>query len=85
MKFLSKKKKIKEGPISLICLFTVYISLDGFVFNLQILDDIFASEMQKFLGNVLQEKDLEPPRSIADVRSMLCKDAVNDNDNNYFY
>ncbi|XP_009601182.1 uncharacterized protein [Nicotiana tomentosiformis] len=50
-----------------------------------ILDDIFASEMQKFLGNVLQEKDLEPPRSIADVRSMLCKDAVNDNDNNYFY
>lgn len=53
--------------------------------NVQILDDIFASGMQKYLGNVLQEKDLEPPRSIADVRSMLCKDAVNDNDNNYFY
>ncbi|XP_055829046.1 uncharacterized protein LOC129897964 isoform X1 [Solanum dulcamara] len=50
-----------------------------------ILDDIFASGMQKYLGNALQEKDLEPPRSIADVRSMLCKDAVNDNDNNYFY
>ncbi|KAK4367008.1 hypothetical protein RND71_014888 [Anisodus tanguticus] len=49
-----------------------------------ILDDIFASGMQKCLGNALQEKDLEPPRSIADVRSMLCKDAVNDNDN-YFY
>ncbi|KAK4356224.1 hypothetical protein RND71_025195 [Anisodus tanguticus] len=49
-----------------------------------ILDDIFASGMQKYLGNVLQEKDLEPPRSIADVRSMLCKDAVNDNDNNYY-
>ncbi|CAN4114847.1 unnamed protein product [Withania somnifera] len=50
-----------------------------------ILDDIFASGMQKYLGNALQEKDLEPPRSIADVRSMLCKDAVNNNDNNYFY
>ncbi|KAJ8544055.1 hypothetical protein K7X08_025673 [Anisodus acutangulus] len=40
-----------------------------------ILDDIFAPGMQKYLGNVLQERDLEPPRSIADVRSMLCKDS----------
>ncbi|KAM3360547.1 putative protein isoform X1 [Capsicum galapagoense] len=50
-----------------------------------ILDDIFASGMQKYLGNALQEKDLEPPRSVADVRSMLCKDAVSNDDNNYFY
>lgn len=41
--------------------------------------------MQKLLGNALQERDLEPPRSILEVRSMLCKDAVNDKDSNYFY
>ncbi|PWA52563.1 hypothetical protein CTI12_AA453550 [Artemisia annua] len=39
-----------------------------------ILDDTFASQMQKLLGHALQEKDLEPPRSIIEVRSMLCKD-----------
>ncbi|XP_015874207.3 uncharacterized protein LOC107411178 [Ziziphus jujuba] len=50
-----------------------------------ILDDSFASEMQQLLGNVLQEKDLEPPRSILEVRSMLCKDASNNKDNTYFY
>ncbi|KAK9063154.1 hypothetical protein SSX86_017024 [Deinandra increscens subsp. villosa] len=41
-----------------------------------ILDDIFASQMQQLLGNTLLEKDLEPPRSIVEVRSMLCKDAA---------
>ncbi|GKA00362.1 hypothetical protein Tco_0672912, partial [Tanacetum coccineum] len=40
-----------------------------------ILDDTFASQMQQLLGNTLQEKDIEPPRSIVEVRSMLCKDA----------
>ncbi|KAG8642828.1 hypothetical protein MANES_12G127600v8 [Manihot esculenta] len=50
-----------------------------------ILDDIFASEMQQLLGNSLQEKDLEPPRSIMEARSVLCKDAVNHSDNNYYY
>ncbi|CAL5365202.1 unnamed protein product [Camellia sinensis] len=50
-----------------------------------ILDDIFASQMQQLLGNALQEKDLEPPRSIMAVRSMLSKNAVNHNDNNYYY
>ncbi|KAK3211193.1 hypothetical protein Dsin_015899 [Dipteronia sinensis] len=49
-----------------------------------ILDEIFASQMQQLLGNALQEKDLEPPRSIKEVRSMLCKDSVNYKDNNYY-
>ncbi|XP_024028571.1 uncharacterized protein LOC21391910 [Morus notabilis] len=40
-----------------------------------ILDDIFASEMQKLRGNSLQRKDLEPPGSIREIHSMLCKDA----------
>jgi hypothetical protein len=38
----------------------------------QILDDVFASEMQKLLGNALQDKDLDPPQSVIDVRSILC-------------
>lgn len=52
---------------------------------MQILDDTFASQMQQLLGNALQEKDLEPPRSIMEVRSMLCKDAVNHKENNYYF
>ncbi|KAH9321638.1 hypothetical protein KI387_016277, partial [Taxus chinensis] len=36
-----------------------------------ILDDTFASQMQRLQGHALQEKDLEPPRSIMEVRSML--------------
>ncbi|KAL5556537.1 hypothetical protein UlMin_038773 [Ulmus minor] len=40
-----------------------------------ILDDIFASEMQKLRGNSLQGKDLEPPASIKEMHSMLSKDA----------
>ncbi|PQQ10519.1 uncharacterized protein Pyn_37378 [Prunus yedoensis var. nudiflora] len=50
-----------------------------------ILDDTFASQMQQLLGNALQEKDLEPPRSIMEVRSMLCKDAANHKDNTYYF
>ncbi|OVA01803.1 hypothetical protein BVC80_9075g46 [Macleaya cordata] len=50
-----------------------------------ILDDTFASQLQQLLGNALQEKDLEPPRSIMEVRSMLCKDAPNHKDSNYYY
>ncbi|XXG86523.1 hypothetical protein AAC387_Pa11g1398 [Persea americana] len=49
-----------------------------------VLDDTFASQMQQLLGNSLQEKDLEPPRSIMEVRSMLCKDAPNRMDSNYY-
>ncbi|KAH9664409.1 hypothetical protein KPL70_019997 [Citrus sinensis] len=54
-------------------------------FAVSILDDIFASQMQQLLGNALQEKDLEPPRSVMEVRSMLCKDSANYKDNNYYY
>ncbi|TXG52695.1 hypothetical protein EZV62_021864 [Acer yangbiense] len=49
-----------------------------------ILDDTFASQMQQLLGNALLEKDLDPPRSITEVRSMLCKDTHNQKDNTYF-
>lgn len=52
---------------------------------MQVVDDTFASKMQQLLGNALQEKDLEPPRSTLEVRSMLCKDGVNHKDNNYLY
>jgi hypothetical protein len=38
----------------------------------QILDDVFASEMQKHLGNSLQDRDLDPPQSVVDARSILC-------------
>uniref|UniRef100_A0A7N0UPJ1 Pesticidal crystal cry8Ba protein n=1 Tax=Kalanchoe fedtschenkoi TaxID=63787 RepID=A0A7N0UPJ1_KALFE len=40
-----------------------------------VLDDTFASQMQHLLGNYIQEKDLEPPRSIMEVRSIMCKEA----------
>ncbi|KAL7143913.1 hypothetical protein ABFS83_08G223200 [Erythranthe nasuta] len=50
-----------------------------------VLDDTFASQMQRLLGNALQEKDIEPPRSILEVRSMLCKDVKNNKGNNYYY
>ncbi|KAL0763140.1 hypothetical protein Bca101_079291 [Brassica carinata] len=38
------------------------------------LDDTFAAEMQKLLGDSLREQDLEPPRSIVELRWILCKD-----------
>ncbi|KAF5740162.1 hypothetical protein HS088_TW11G00228 [Tripterygium wilfordii] len=53
--------------------------------TVSILDDSFASQMQQLLGNALQEKDLEAPRSIMEVRSILCKDAPNHKDNTYYY
>ncbi|WCJ31964.1 hypothetical protein M5689_013412 [Euphorbia peplus] len=52
---------------------------------LSILDDIFASQMQQLLGNALQEKDLEPPRSVLEARSVLCKDSNNEQDQNFYY
>lgn len=53
--------------------------------DFQILDDTFASQMQQLLGNLLQEKDLEPPRSIIEVRSVLGKDVPVNKNNTYFY
>jgi hypothetical protein len=51
-----------------------------------ILDDTFASQMQRLQGHSLQEKDLEPPHSVMEVRSMLGKDAPNGTDSsNYYY
>lgn len=44
---------------------------------MQILDDLFASQMQRLQGRALQDKDLEPPRSVAEARSMLSRDAPN--------
>ncbi|KAJ1278382.1 hypothetical protein BS78_04G075200 [Paspalum vaginatum] len=44
----------------------------GSDYALGILDDVFASEMQKLLGNALQDKDLDPPQSVVDARSILC-------------
>ncbi|KAK8930537.1 hypothetical protein KSP39_PZI016983 [Platanthera zijinensis] len=50
-----------------------------------ILDDTFASQMQQLLGNALHTKDLEAPRSIMEVRSVLCKDVSSHSDSNFFY
>ncbi|CAL9748396.1 unnamed protein product [Musa acuminata subsp. burmannicoides] len=50
-----------------------------------VLDDTFASQMQQLLGNMLQDQDLEPPRSILEVRSVLCKDAPVQNNSNFYY
>lgn len=53
---------------------------------LQVLDDIFASQMQRLQGNALQEKDIEPPRSIVEARAILCRDTSNCPDSsNYLY
>ncbi|XP_064998843.1 uncharacterized protein LOC103978189 isoform X10 [Musa acuminata AAA Group] len=44
----------------------------GSDYALGILDDLFASEMQKLLGNSLRDKDLDPPRAVIEARSILC-------------
>lgn len=50
-----------------------------------VVDDAFASQMQQLIGNALQQKDLEPPRCILEVRSMLCKDVSSNKRGNFFY
>ncbi|KAI5054834.1 hypothetical protein GOP47_0029979 [Adiantum capillus-veneris] len=58
----------------------------GSSYALTILDDLFATQMQKLQGHSLQEKDLEPPRSVMDARSMLSKDGqLNSNNSSYLY
>ncbi|KAJ7943715.1 Pesticidal crystal cry8Ba protein [Quillaja saponaria] len=57
----------------------------GLRIALDTLDEIFTSEMQKLIGNALQTRDLEQPRFIMQLHSMLSKDAVNYKDNNYYY
>ncbi|XP_038883502.1 uncharacterized protein LOC120074448 isoform X3 [Benincasa hispida] len=46
-------------------------SYKGLRIAVSALDDVFASEMQRLLGNALQRRDLEPPSSIMEVRSIL--------------
>ncbi|CAL1408017.1 unnamed protein product [Linum trigynum] len=59
---------------------------NGSCYALGILDDIFASQMQRLLGNSLQDKDIEPPRSVIEARSILCRDVANAADTStYFY
>eukprot|EP00897_Mesotaenium_endlicherianum_P005930 jgi/Mesen1/5365/ME000268S04563 len=50
---------------------------------LEILDNTFASQMQRLQGHALQEKDLEPPRSVLEARSMLSKDVPNGGTDTY--
>ncbi|GLT49920.1 hypothetical protein SLA2020_234460 [Shorea laevis] len=59
---------------------------NGSYFALGILDDTFASQMQRLQGNSMQEKDLHPPRSVIEARSILCKDSAKATDaSTYFY
>ncbi|KAG2719653.1 hypothetical protein I3843_03G262600 [Carya illinoinensis] len=53
---------------------------NGSYYALVILEDTFASQMQRLQGNALQEKDLEPPRSVIEARSILCRDTANATD-----
>lgn len=50
-----------------------------------ILDDTFAAQMQQLLGNSLREQDMEPPRSIVEVRSILCKDTAVSKSKSFYY
>ncbi|CAN6479608.1 unnamed protein product [Victoria cruziana] len=53
---------------------------------LAILDDTFASQMQRLQGNSLQDKDVDPPRSVIESRSILCRDTQNAAErSNYYY
>ncbi|KAL4333355.1 hypothetical protein GQ457_07G004150 [Hibiscus cannabinus] len=45
----------------------------GLRIAISVLDEIFGSQMQKLLGNALQGKDLEPPPSVMEVRSMFAR------------
>ncbi|KAE8075472.1 hypothetical protein FH972_014188 [Carpinus fangiana] len=58
---------------------------NGSYYALGILDDTFASQMQRLQGNALQEKDIEPPRSVIEARSILCRDTANATDPSTFF
>ncbi|KAL5581652.1 hypothetical protein UlMin_014094 [Ulmus minor] len=53
------------------------VSYNGSYYALGILDDTFASQMQRLQGNALQDKDIDPPRSMEEARSILCRDTAN--------
>jgi len=67
------------------CKKSIDFDLEAVYACMQVLDDTFASQMQQLLGNAIQEKDMEAPRCIMEVRSMLCKDAPNHKDNSFYY
>ncbi|VVB18127.1 unnamed protein product [Arabis nemorensis] len=50
-----------------------------------VLDEIFATQMQSLLGNGLKSEHLEPPRSMMELRSMLCKDSTDYREGGYNY
>ncbi|CAN6812919.1 unnamed protein product [Brassica oleracea] len=50
-----------------------------------VLDEIFATQMQSLLGNALKPEHLEPPRSMMELRSMLCKDSKDYREGGYDY
>ncbi|CAD5335917.1 unnamed protein product [Arabidopsis thaliana] len=50
-----------------------------------VLDEIFATQMQSLLGNGLKPEHLEPPRSMMELRSMLCKDSTDYREGGYNY
>ncbi|XP_010463075.1 PREDICTED: uncharacterized protein LOC104743712 isoform X2 [Camelina sativa] len=50
-----------------------------------VLDEIFATQMQSLLGNALKPEHLEPPRSMMELRSMLCKDSTDYREGGYNY
>ncbi|ONK75633.1 uncharacterized protein A4U43_C03F18930 [Asparagus officinalis] len=53
--------------------------------TLAVLNDTFASQMQQLLGNSVQQRDLEPPNSCKEARSVLCKDAPSPKDSTFYY
>ncbi|CAH2044804.1 unnamed protein product, partial [Thlaspi arvense] len=59
------------------------VGYKGSYYALGIVEDTFASEMQRLQGNSLQEKDMEAPRSVIEARSILSRD--NTNHSSYFY
>ena len=52
---------------------------------LTIINIAFASQMPQLFGNAVQEKDLGPPSSITEVRSVLRKDTLDHKDNTFYY
>lgn len=58
---------------------------NGSYYALGILDDTFASQMQRLQGNALEDKDIEPPRSVVEARSILCRDTKNTSDPSTFF
>ncbi|XP_074308502.1 uncharacterized protein LOC141643306 isoform X1 [Silene latifolia] len=57
----------------------------GLRIALRILDETFATEIQRLLGNNVQHKDIEPPRTIVEAHAMLCKDSTSTKDGACYY